>query len=117
MLAGMVDRRLLECERRFESEFDSTAGFHFSFCGCERRDYWSSSGCRVAADGCGSATVFSFFRDGRGFGGSSALLLASHVAVDFEPLAVHDQADEFQRDFRFSMNVPALFSVHHTDVR
>src|SRR5882724_4103591 len=117
MLVGMIDRRLLECERRFESEFDSTPCFHFSFRRGKCRDHWSSDGSRIAAERRGPATVFSFFRDGRGFGGSSALFLGSHVAVDFEPLAVHDQADEFQRDFRFSMNVPALFSLHHADVR
>src|SRR5437868_3044505 len=105
----MLDWRLLECERRFQPEFDSAAGFHLSFCSRERRDYWSSNGCRIAADRSRPTTVFSFFGDGRGFGGSCALLLGSHVTVDFQSLAVHDQADQFQRDFRFSMNMSAFF--------
>src|SRR5882724_6534117 len=107
----MIDRRLLKRERRFKPEFDSAAGFHFSLCRCKRRDYWTSGGRRIAANRSRTATAFSFFSDGRGFGGSCALLFGSHVTINFEPLAVHDQADQFQRDLRFSMNMSALFSV------
>jgi hypothetical protein len=41
------------------------------------------------------------------------LFLVHRVCIDILPVPVEHEADEFQLDFRFPVNVTALFGVNH----